>query len=55
MSAERHLKVDMSDEESDTIDTIKQNMQHIIDIVVAGDALQNLRQNLKTSNSFKYP
>ena len=36
--------VDVSDRESDTIDMVKQKMKNIIDISVAGDALQNLRQ-----------
>ena len=44
MSAERRLNVDASYEDSDTIEMVKQKMKEIIDIAVAGDALQNLRQ-----------
>ena len=44
MSAERHLNVDASYEDSDTIEVVKEKMKKIIDIAVAGDALQNLRQ-----------
>jgi len=44
MSAKRRLNVDASYEDSDTIEVVKEKMKKIIDIAVAGDALQNLRQ-----------
>ena len=44
MSAESRLNVDASYEDSDTIEVVKEKMKKIIDIAVAGDALQNLRQ-----------
>ena len=44
MSDERCLKGDVAVGESDTIDTIKKKRKDIIDMAVAGDALQNLRQ-----------
>ena len=44
MSAESRLNVDTSYEDSDTIEVVKEKMKKIIDIAVAGDALQNLRQ-----------
>ena len=44
MSAERRLNVDASYEDNDTIEVVKEKMKKIIDIAVAGDALQNLRQ-----------
>ena len=48
MSAERRLKVDVSNKESESIGMIKQKMNNIIDIAVAGDELQNL--HLKSDN-----
>ena len=44
MSAESRLNVDASYEDSDTIEVVKEKMKKIIDIAVAGDALQNLRK-----------
>ena len=44
MSAGRRLNVDALDEDSDTVERVKEEMKKIIDIAVAGDTLQNLRQ-----------
>ena len=55
MSADRHLKIDVSDEESDNTDMVKQKMKNIIDIAAAGNTLQNLRQksdNLQLFETF---
>ena len=53
MSAERRLNVDASDEDSDTIEMVKEKMKKIIDIAVAGDALQNLRQEPENFEIFE--
>ena len=44
MSAERRLNVDALDEDSDTVERVKEEMKKIIDIAVVGDALENLIQ-----------
>ena len=60
MSAEKRLNVNtvtgnsyVSDRESDNIDMAKQKMKNIIDIVVAGDALQNLRAESENTQLFE--
>ena len=53
MSAESRLNVDTSYEDSDTDEVVKEKMKKIIDIAVAGDALQNLRQDPENFEVFE--
>ena len=44
----------MSESESESIDIVKGEMKNIIDITVAGEGLQNLREKWKKWSSLKH-